>query len=134
LLNPPPLRGAEDGVDGGGLEELAAEKKAEAPPTKRATSNPFSPPRRRAMNRSAPIDHRGNVRPQTVTVPAQIGASPEEPAVAVVEGVVEDALPWRCICPFTMTILLMGCDIVLVRTRQVAFVHQFVVLARDANY
>jgi hypothetical protein len=42
LLNPPPLRGAEDGVDGGGLEELAAEKKAEAPPTKRATSNPIA--------------------------------------------------------------------------------------------
>ena len=104
-------------MDGGGLEELAWEKKtdelmtAEAPPTKRAASNPFTPPRRRAMNRSAPIDHRGNVRPQTVTVPAQIGASPEEPAPAV--AVVEDALPWRCICPFTMTILLMGCDIVV---------------------
>ena len=95
-------------MNGGGLEELAWEKKM-APPTKRATSNPFNPPRRRAMRRSAPIDHRGNVRPQTVTVPAQIGASPEEPPVAVVE----DALPWRCICPFTMTILLMGCDIVV---------------------
>ena len=106
MLRPPPLRGAEDIVDGVvvvGVDE--AEKKVAAPATKRTTSNPFRPPRRRAMKRNAPIDHRGRANPHTVTVPLNM-ESPDEPSA----GGVEDA-PCRCICPFTMTILLIGSDI-----------------------
>ena len=103
LLRPPPLRGAEDIVDG--VVVVAAEKKVAAPATKSTTSNPFRPPRRRAMKRNAPIDHRGKANPHTVIVPLNM-ESPEEPSA----GGVEDA-PCRCICPFTMTILLIGCDI-----------------------
>ena len=107
LLSPPPLRGAEDIVDGVVVvgKVVAAEKKVAAPATKRTTSNPFRPPRRRAMKRNAPIDHRGRANPHTVIVPLNM-ESPEEPSA----GGVEDA-PCRCICPFTMTILLIGCDI-----------------------